>query len=194
MAAVNSGFHRYQLWLIAPEGFTDEALDILARKRDAVGSSRRQTELLRHLLSTPLPASEDIATEYSLTVEMGDEGEMIAARNFGEIAEKHGIAAKSGHADARHQPLRRGVDQRGRTQLESGSPRRAAFRRDVRDHNDHRHRIAGYGSLTTCFSQEAGTIRASDGWGLKLIQELMDEVSVEPTDDGTRLVMIKCLT
>jgi anti-sigma regulatory factor (Ser/Thr protein kinase) len=29
------------------------------------------------------------------------------------------------------------------------------------------------------------------GWGLKLIRELMDEVRIEPTDDGTRLVMIK---
>src|ERR1700694_443609 len=39
------GFARVRLWLVAPEGFSSEACELLA-KRDAYGSSRRQADLL----------------------------------------------------------------------------------------------------------------------------------------------------
>src|SRR5262249_33111289 len=48
-AAQESDFANYRIWLIAPEGFTDGALDALA-ERNAMGSSRRQVLLLRDLL------------------------------------------------------------------------------------------------------------------------------------------------
>jgi anti-sigma regulatory factor (Ser/Thr protein kinase) len=32
------------------------------------------------------------------------------------------------------------------------------------------------------------------GWGLKLMRRLMDEVSIEDVDDGTRIVMTKYLS
>src|SRR6476620_10055040 len=44
VVALSAGFRTSRIWLIAPEGFTDDALDLL-RGRGAYGSSRKQVEL-----------------------------------------------------------------------------------------------------------------------------------------------------
>jgi anti-sigma regulatory factor (Ser/Thr protein kinase) len=186
MAAANSGFERYQLWLIAREGFTDEALDILA-ERNAFGSSRRQTELLKRILNAPRPVDETIATEYSLTVEMGDEGEVLAARNFGEIAEKHGIAAK-----AATQIKTALIEALINADEHSLSPDRRVEIHFAVASEIITITVTNRGlRLTGHMLSQADAPSERRGWGLKLIQELMDEVRVEPTDDGTRLVMVK---
>lgn len=187
MAAVNSGFDRYQIWLISPEGFTDEAAEILAG-RGALGSSRRQAELLRKLLLFEPNESENTATtNYEVTVEMGEEGELTATRTFGEIAENHGISQKAA------------------TQIKT------ALVESMINAAEHSLSTDRRVQLTFAVSIDTVTITVTNrglkladhmlsqtdarserrGWGLKLIRQLMDEVHVEPTDDGTRLVMIK---
>ncbi len=42
-------FLNYKLWLVAPEGFTPEAVEVL-QNRNAFGSSRKQVELLVNFL------------------------------------------------------------------------------------------------------------------------------------------------
>jgi serine/threonine-protein kinase RsbW len=41
--------------------------------------------------------------------------------------------------------------------------------------------------------QSDASEEARRGWGLKIIRGLMDEVNFEPTDDGTRITMVKYL-
>ncbi|MFL6373646.1 MAG: ATP-binding protein [Pyrinomonadaceae bacterium] len=189
MAALNSGLDRYQIWLIAPEGFADDALQILA-ERSAFGSSRRQAVLLRELLLSPPPLTEtDTATKYEITVEMGDEGELIAARMFGEVAEKHSIPLKTGiqvktaliealiNAAEHSLSADRNVDLTFTVSPES--IKITVVNRGLK--------------LTEHMLSQEDAPSERRGWGLKLIRELMDEVHVDPTDDGTRLVMIKHL-
>jgi anti-sigma regulatory factor (Ser/Thr protein kinase) len=188
MAAVNSGFERYRIWLIAPEGFTDDALAILA-EREAVGSSRRQAELLKELLSRKPDEQVDTATNYEIAVEMGDEGEMIATRTFGEITDKHNIPAK-----AATQIKTALIEALINATEHSLSPDRrvdivfavAAEAITVT--------VTNRGlKLTDHMLSQTDAPSKRRGWGLKLIRQLMDEVRVEPTDDGTRLIMVKLL-
>ncbi len=186
MAAVYSGFDRYHIWLIAPEGFTDEALQILT-ERDAFGSSRRQAELMRELLSTPISTGLEAVTHYEITVAMGDEGEMIAVRTLGEIAEKHAIPAKTtaeiktAIVEAMINAAEHSLSPDGRVALTFAA---TADKITIS--------VANRGLKLTnhMLAQDDGPSERR-GWGLKLIRQLMDDVRVEPTDDGTRLVMIK---
>ncbi|MEP7074776.1 MAG: ATP-binding protein, partial [Acidobacteriota bacterium] len=95
IAAKSSGFARWQIWLIAPEGFTPEALDLLAQ-RQAFGSSRQQAILLNRFLdpaqSDDLPSPSD---EYEIVVPMGDDTELIAAHAIEEVARRHHFPQKA---------------------------------------------------------------------------------------------------
>ena len=186
MAAVSSGFERYRIWLIAPEGFADEATEILA-ERNAYGSSRKQVELLKHLLTaTPGPKAEP-ATEYEITVPMGDDGDVIAARTFDDIAEKHGIAGK-----AAGQIKTAIIEALINAAEHSLSPDRRVELVFTVTVDTITITITNRGLKLTnhMLAQDHGPSERR-GWGIKLIRELMDEVRVEPTDDGTRLVIVK---
>ncbi len=50
MVALTKNFPKYKLWLVAPEGFAPEALEVL-RQRNAFGSSRQQAEQLKKFLT-----------------------------------------------------------------------------------------------------------------------------------------------
>jgi hypothetical protein len=93
-AAAACGFSNYRIWMIAPEGFSDGALDLLA-ERNGFGSSKRQVELLRRFLNEDVTADHSAATEYEIVVPMGDETELIAAHALEEIARKYDFPAKA---------------------------------------------------------------------------------------------------
>jgi anti-sigma regulatory factor (Ser/Thr protein kinase) len=186
MAAVNAGFENYRIWLIAPEGFTDEALDILTA-RNAYGSSRRQVELLRQLLSTRADDEAVAATNYEITVEMGENGELMAARTFSEIADKHSIPNK-----AATQIKTALIEAMINAAEHSLSPDRRVDIAFAVTTNMITITVTNRGlRLTNHMLSQTDAPSERRGWGLKLIRQLMDDVRVEPTDDGTRLVMVK---
>ncbi len=82
-------FLRYNIWLVAPEGFSPEAIEVL-RSRQAYGSSRRQVELLIKFLQVKNIVGEKLtANEYEMVVPMGEDTELIAAHAVEEIARRH---------------------------------------------------------------------------------------------------------
>ncbi|MBV9242853.1 MAG: ATP-binding protein [Acidobacteria bacterium] len=186
MAAVNSGIEAYSIWLIAPEGFSDGASAILS-ERNAHGSSRKQAELLRLLLHSEPATDADAVTNYEITVAMGEAGEMIAARTVGEIAEKHNIPAKT--AAQIKTALVEAMINAAEHSLSPDQRIELSFQ-VTSDTITITVRNRGLKLTNHMLSQIEGPSERR-GWGLKLIRDLMDEVRVEPTDDGTMFVMVK---
>ena len=92
MVALVCNFLNYKIWLIAPEGFSPEASDILKR-RNAFGSSKKQVELLIDFLDAKEAIGEKLKpNEYEIIVPMGEDTEMIAAQTVEEIARRHNFA------------------------------------------------------------------------------------------------------
>jgi len=187
MVALNSNFEKYRIWLVAPEGFDDEAMAVLS-ERGAYGSSRRQVELLRELLgANETKPGANTGDQYEIVVPMGNETEMIAAHAFEEIARRHGLPTKTINQiktalveaciNAAEHSL--SPDQRITQKFSIGDDRVTITisNRGVR---------LGDKIKTANLSEEGRR-----GWGLKLIKGLMDEVEVERTDDGTRITMVK---
>lgn len=192
MVALMCNFGNYKLWMIAREGFTHDAMEIL-RRRGAYASSRRQVEYLRKIVSADLrDRKESAADEYEVVVPMGDESEMIAAHTLEEIARRHNVSAKAinqiktalleasiNAAEHSLSPDRR-IHQKFRVEDDrititiSNRGLRLADRKPPEE---------------AAPTAEAGSERR--GWGLKLIERLMDEVRIEQTDDGTSISMTK---
>lgn len=185
MAAVNAEFENFKLWLIAPEGFSPEAMETLA-ERGAYGSSRKQVELLAATIGTDLTSEKpSVGDEYEVVVPMGEDTEMIAAHTLEEIAKRHDFPLK-----AINQIKTALVEACINAAEHSLSPDRKIHQKFVVEPD----RI-------TITVQNRG-VRLADkkpteqeenrrGWGLKLMNSLMDEVTIDRTDDGTRITMVK---
>ena len=88
--ARQSGFVRTQIWLIANEGFSAEATDLL-RERNAFGSSQQQFEVLAARLGddgTSAAPQSDEANEFMLVLPMGADNELLAATTVEQIARR----------------------------------------------------------------------------------------------------------
>lgn len=189
MAAVMCNFAQHKIWLIAPEGFTPDAMEMLGT-RGAYGSSRRQVGYLRHfLLSQGQIAETAAAEEYEVIVPMDDENEMIAAHTLEEIARRHNVSAKA-------------INQIKTAMLEASinaSEHSLSPDRRIRQKFHFREdritiTISNRGlRLTDRKPPTEPETQARRGWGLKLIEKLMDEVKIEQTDDGTSISMTKFL-
>lgn len=184
MAAVSCGFPNYRLWLIAPEGFDDDALRLLA-DRNAYGTSLAQARLLKRLLEAAVDAAQDDGDVHEFVVPMGEAGELLSAKVLDDLAERYRIPEKPAN-----QIKTALVEALINAAEHSLSPERVV----------HLRYVIGTYALTVTVSNRG--LRLSDktpatdnaarrGWGLKVIEKLMDEVRVEQTDDGTRLVMTK---
>jgi len=188
-AALMCDFPNYRIWLIASEGFNEEASKLIA-KRSGFGSSRRQAELLREFLdSESLPVVEPSGEEYEIAIPMSGDAELVAAHTLEDIARKHGFKSSD-------------INQIKTALVE------ACINASEHSHSpDGQIRLSFHvaGSLMTITVANRG-VRLSDqmpdenaesearrGWGLKLMERLMDEVRVEQTDDGTRISMSKLL-
>ncbi|HTK39054.1 MAG TPA: ATP-binding protein, partial [Pyrinomonadaceae bacterium] len=94
-AAAARGLKNYRIWLVSPEGFSPESLDLLAQK-NATGSSRRQVDMLRRYLEVGEIAVEDgEGIDYDITIPVGEDTELIAAQMLEEIAKRYDFPAKS---------------------------------------------------------------------------------------------------
>ena len=197
------GWDRVRLWLVAREGFSSEARDLLA-EHEAYSSNLQQLELLTARLGveSSLPEADDaLPNEFEMVIPMGDETELIAASTVEQIARRNDfqpeainqiktalIEACINATEHSHSPDRK-IYQRFR--LESDRlvvtvSSRGVVAAVVKSG----HETNGEGSAGISEDEET---KGRRGWGLKLIRTLMDEVEFERVDDGTCLRMTKYL-
>lgn len=189
MVALMCNFANYRVWLVAPEGFSPEALEVLAG-RNAFGSSRRQVELLIKALRAEDVVGEKLRpNEYEMIVPMGEDTELIAAHAIEDIARKHHFQPK-----AINQIKTALVEACINAAEHSHSPDRKIYQRFVVEDDRIVITISNRGLRFT--DKQAVEIQPDEGrrgWGLKLMKRLMDEVKLEQVDDGTRISMTKYL-
>jgi serine/threonine-protein kinase RsbW len=189
MVALMCSFRKYKLWLIAPEGFSPEAIDVL-RSRNALGSSRRQVGLLIDFLGAgELIKEKPKADEYEMIVPMGEDTEMIAAHALEEIARRHHFPTK-----AITQIKTALVEACINAAEHSKSHDRKIYMKFTVEADRLVITISNRGlRLTDKNTREIEPDAGRRGWGLKLMRTLMDEVKLEQVDDGTRIRMTKYL-
>ncbi|MEP6704125.1 MAG: ATP-binding protein [Acidobacteriota bacterium] len=187
-AALMCGFAQFRLWLIAPEGFSPLALEILKR-RNTYGSSRRQANLLRRVLDAPASRPETLApNEYEIVIPMDDDAELIAAHAVEEIARRHNLDSRS-----INQVKTALIEACINASEHSLSPDRKIYQRFRIEHDRIVLTVSNRGLRLTSSLTPNEPDEGRRGWGLKLMRKLMDEVTIEDVDDGTRIVMTKYL-
>ena len=198
--ARQSGFIRTQIWLIANEGFSAEAFELM-RQRNAFGSSRQQFELLVSRLSDSAdhPGSTVLETEneFLLILPMGGDNELLAASTIEQVARRLNFTP-----EAINQIKTAVVEACINASEHSLSPDRKIYQR-FRVENDRLViTISSRGILPSNITANVQRETAHDqsesdderrGWGIKLIRTLMDEVEFERVDEGTSLRMTKYL-
>ncbi len=189
VVALMCNFLNYKIWLVAPEGFSPDAIEVL-RRRNAFGSSRKQIELLIKTLDVEDVLGEKLkANEYEMVVPMGEDTEMIAAQTIEEIARRHHFAPK-----AINQIKTALIEACINATEHSLSPDRKIYQKFTVESDKIVITIANRGlRLSDKKAAEITPDEGRRGWGLKLMKTLMDEVKFEETDDGTRISMTKYL-
>lgn len=189
MVALNCNFLKYKLWLVAPEGFTPEASEILSQ-RNAFGSSRKQVDLLIKFLGAEnLTGAKTLTNEYEIIVPMGDDTELIAAHAIEDIARRYSFEPK-----AINQIKTALVEACINATEHSLSPDRKIYQKFTVENDKIVITISNRGlRLTDKNAREITPDEGRRGWGLKLMKTLMDEVKFEQVDDGTRISMTKYL-
>lgn len=189
MVALMCNFLNFRIWLVAPEGFSKEALEVL-RNRDAFGSSKKQFKLLTELLG-----AEDLLNkkfkpnEFEMVVPMGEDTELIAANAVEEVARRHKFPAK-----AINQIKTALVEACINATEHSHSPDRKIYQKIAVEDDKLIITVSNRGlRLQDKTAKEISPDEGRRGWGLKLMQKLMDEVKIEQVDDGTRISMVKYL-
>lgn len=189
MAAIMCGFNRYRIWLVSPEGFTDEALEVIA-DRGGFGSSRHQARLLSRYLTSERPKEDLTGSEtYEIVIPMTDEAEMVSARTLEEIARRHNIGSRD-------------INQIKTALVEACiNAAEHSLSPDQRIHqkfavSPERIRITVINRGVRLVDRPADGSPAGEGrrgWGLDLMRKLMDEVTIDQVDDGTSITMTKYL-
>jgi serine/threonine-protein kinase RsbW len=194
--ARDCGFQRVRIWLIAPEGFSPEACKFL-NEREAYSSSRRQIELLTARIKLEGQAEQvGRADEYELVIPMGADTELIAAHAVEQIARRVNF-----RPEAINQIKTALIEACINAAEHSLSPDRKIYQRFRLEDDRLVITVASRGVVPANLASGNGhEVRTKDekedaksrrGWGLKLIQTLMDEVDFERVDDGTQLRMTK---
>jgi serine/threonine-protein kinase RsbW len=196
---LSCGFKRFKLWLVAPEGFSAEASELL-NNREAFSSSRKQLELLTARLSAEVTderevAGMDTSDEFEMVIPMGSDTELIAAHTVEQIARRLDFPA-----EAINQIKTALIEACINAAEHSLSPDRKIYQRFCLKSDKLVVTVSSRGivvpSPTNAVPNGNGARQENNGrrgWGLKLIRTLMDEVEFEHVDDGTRLRMTKFL-
>ena len=189
MVALVCNFLNYKIWLVAPEGFSTEAAEVL-QNRNAFGSSKKQVELLVEFLGAKdILGAKLNANEYEMVVPMGEDTELIAAQTVEEIAKRHHFAPK-----AINQIKTALVEACINATEHSNSPDRKIYQKFKVENDKIIITVSNRGLRLA--DKKASQIEPDEGrrgWGLKLMKNLMDDVKFEQTDDGTRISMTKYL-
>ncbi len=189
MVALMCNFHKYKLWLVAPEGFSPAAIDVL-QTRNAFGSSRRQVELLIKFLRVEnIVGEKQMSNEYEIIVPMGEDTELIAAHAVEEIARRHQFKPK-----AINQIKTALVEACINAMELSDAPDQKIYQKFLIEDDKIIITISNRGlQFNGKKAEEIKPESGRRGWGLKLMRTLMDEVKMEQIDDGTRISMVKYL-
>ncbi len=189
MVALMCNFPNYKIWLVAPEGFASDAIEVL-RSRNAFGSSKKQVELLVEFIGAKDVLGEKLkSNEYEMVVPMGEDTELIAAQTVEEIAKRHHFAPK-----AINQIKTALVEACINATEHSHSPDRKIYQKFTVEDDRIIITVSNRGlRLSDKQAQQVSPNEGRRGWGLKLMKNLMDEVKFEQTDDGTRISMTKYL-
>ena len=206
--ARKSAFVRTQIWLIASEGFSGEASDLL-RERGAYGSNQQQFELLTTRLSELEGSMQETGgdtNEVVMILPMGADFELLAATTVEQIARRLNF-----RPEAINQIKTAIVEACINASEHSLSPDRKIYQRFRVENDKLVITIASRGVVPSNIEGRSGAPvsqgetsgesqsefgEAADqrrGWGLKLIKTLMDEVEFERVDEGTSLRMTKYL-
>lgn len=198
--ARSSGFVRTQIWLIANEGFSEEAFDRL-RQQNAFGSSRRQFELLAGRVSDSggdqTSGGTESDNEFILVLPMGADNELLAANTIEQVARRLNFTP-----EAINQIKTAVVEACINASEHSLSPDRKIYQRFRVESDKLVVTISSRGILPSeiitserdaAAQAKAESDEARRGWGIKLIRTLMDEVEFERVDEGTSLRMTKYL-
>ncbi|HEX8566710.1 MAG TPA: ATP-binding protein [Pyrinomonadaceae bacterium] len=188
--AVFCNFRRAQFWLVAPEGFSEEASRLLDA-RAAFSSSRRQVELLAEMLEADLvSADREKGNEFELIMPMGGDTELISARAAEDFARKYDFKTA-----AINQIKTALIESCINAAEHSLSPDRKIHQKFEMQADKLVITISNRGlqippeKLNGSKPEENPTGRR--GLGLRLIRRLMDEVEFIRTDDGTIIRMTK---
>jgi serine/threonine-protein kinase RsbW len=188
-AIAQAGFENVRIWLVAPEGFSPGALEIIS-ERGGIGSSRRQLTFLREAVEGVRPAADD-AQVFEMTIPVGDDTELIAAHSLEEIARRFGFTAKAINqiktalVEACINAAEHGLSPDRKIHL------KLAFREDRLTLTVSNRGLRLADNLPSPAEATEPSADTRRGWGLGLMRSLMDDVRVEPVDDGTRIVMTK---
>ncbi|NNE99887.1 MAG: hypothetical protein HKN25_12775 [Pyrinomonadaceae bacterium] len=190
MVALMCDFRRFRLWLVAPEGFSPEALEVLD-ERNAIGSSKQQVRLLAKFLDAEDSIEKRFnPNEYELVLPMGDDTELIAASALEDVARRHSVKSK-----AINQIKTALVEACINATEHSHSPDQKIYQKFSVE--DGRISITISNRGLRFKGKEATEIFPDEGrrgWGINLINSLMDEVKFENVDDGTRISMTKYIS
>ncbi|HEV2882155.1 MAG TPA: ATP-binding protein [Pyrinomonadaceae bacterium] len=193
------GFKRFKLWLVAPEGFSAEASELL-NERGAFSSSRKQLEFLTARLSPDssdgsAEAQGNAPDEFEMVIPMGSDTELIAAHTVEQIARRLDFSS-----EAINQIKTALIEACINAAEHSLSPDRKIYQRFRLESDKLVVTVSSRGIIVpspTNAGTNGNVAREENngrrGWGLKLIRTLMDEVEFERVDDGTRLRMTKYL-
>jgi serine/threonine-protein kinase RsbW len=184
-------FAKVQIWLVAREGFSESAGELL-HQQGAFGSSHRQVELLKSRLEMDkAEVAERSTDEFEMVIPMGADTEIIAARTVEQIARRVNF-----RPDAINQIKTALVEACINAAEHSLSPDRKIYQRFQVEDDKLVITVASRGVLPAQQGHNGGVSEQGNGngrrgWGLKLIRTLMDEVEFERVDDGTQLKMTK---
>ncbi len=192
------GARNARFWLIAREGFSEEACEWL-REREVFTSSRAQLDYLAARLQETLPSDEaSLSGEFEMTVPMGGDNEMIVAHTVEQIARRLNFTP-----EAINQIKHAVVEACINASEHSLSPDQKIYQRFRAEDDKLVITISSRGIVPNPLARNGGLESASTevtakpanrrGLGLSMISKLMDEVEFERVDDGTRLKMTKYL-
>lgn len=188
MVAVANDFSRFRIWLVAPEGFSPAALEVL-HERQAIGSSRAQARMLAsYLASGKLDDSVHPAESFEIVVPMGEDTELIAAHAVEDIARRKGFSAKQ-----INQIKTALVEACINASEHSLSPDRKIRIGVAADDAAIQLTVSNRGLRFSSAGESSAVVEQRRGWGIRLMRSLMDAVRFERVDDGTRIVMAKLI-
>jgi serine/threonine-protein kinase RsbW len=198
--AQSCGFERVRLWLLAREGFSAEAAELL-NERGAYGSCSEQLDLLMARLGGGAASSAESgaqADEFAIELPMSEDTELIAAHTVEQIARRMEF-----QPEAINQIKTALVEACINAAEHSLSTERKIYNRFRVEDDKLVITVSSRGLSLPTNNSENGHSHADKngsegakgrrGWGLKLIRTLMDDVEFERVDDGTRLRMTKYL-
>ena len=181
-------------WYISKEGFSALASERLS-SLGAHCSTYSHLDLIQdYLTSLALGGETRPSSEFELVIPFKDEAELIAARTAEQIAR-----AADFDQEAINQIKTALIEACINAAEHSDSPDKKIYQRFAIDGDkliitvSNKGKTFGRALEQSPPSVAAPPAKGARGRGLQIIRALMDEVRFEPTDDGTRLVMIKYL-